>query len=59
MEGVILGVTSKQKMAVDSSMIRNLIAFAMTGEKVDYQLLVSKFKDLSVEISEFPKMKVF
>lgn len=46
-------------MQVDSEMIRNLIAFSMTGEKVDYQLLVSKFKDLSVEISEFPKMKVF
>lgn len=40
-------------------MIRNLIAFAMTGEKVDYQLLVAKFKDMSVEISEFPKQKVF
>lgn len=31
----------------------------MTGEKVDYHLLVSKFKDLSIEISEFPKKKVF
>lgn len=59
METVIRGVAEKQKMQVDSEMIRNLIAFSMTGEKVDYQLLVSKFKDLSVEISEFPKMKVF
>lgn len=40
-------------------MVRNLIAFAMTGERVDYQLLVSKFKDLSLEISEFPKRNVF
>lgn len=31
----------------------------MTGEKVDYHLLVNKFKDLNIEISEFPKKKIF
>jgi hypothetical protein len=46
-------------LKVDAGMIRNLIAFTMTGEKVDYHLLVAKFKDLSIEISEFPKKKVF
>ena len=40
-------------------MIRNLVAFAMTGEKVDYQMLVSKFKDLHTEVVEFPKQKTF
>jgi len=52
-------LATKQGLAVDGEMMRNLIAFAMTGERVDYHLLVSKFKDLSVEISEFPKSRVF
>ena len=56
---VLRDFAAKQNVTVDSAMIRNLIAFAMTGEKVDYQLLTSKFKDLSVEISEFPKINVF
>jgi predicted SpoU family rRNA methylase len=58
-EKVIREFAGKHGMQVEEGMVRNLIAFAMTGEKVDYQLLVSKFKDLSVEISEFPKRKVF
>lgn len=37
----------KQGVKVAKGMVRNLIAFAMTGEKVDYQLLVAKFKDMS------------
>lgn len=59
MEKVIREISEKQGVKVDQSMVRNLIAFAMTGEKVDYHLLVSKFKDMSVEISEFPRQKVF
>lgn len=58
-ERVIREFAEKHKVRVDSGMIRNLIAFAMTGEKVDYNLLVSRFKDLSVEIAEFPKTKVY
>ncbi|MCB0370619.1 MAG: hypothetical protein KDD45_14635 [Bdellovibrionales bacterium] len=42
---------AKHKLVVDRAMIRNLIAFAMTGEKVDYHLLVGKFKDMSLEIA--------
>jgi hypothetical protein len=56
---VIRDFTAKHSVSVDSSMVRNLIAFAMTGERVDYQLLMTKFKDMSVQISEFPKIKVF
>ena len=48
---MIRQISEKQGVKVDNSMVRNLIAFAMTGEKVDYHLLVSKFKDMSVEIS--------
>lgn len=58
-ERIMRGFTEKHKMAISADMIRNLIAFAMTGEKVDYHLLVSRFKDMSIEISEFPRRKVF
>ena len=58
-ERVIRELAGRQGVTVDGGMVRNLIAFAMTGEKVDYQLLVSKFKDLNVEIVEFPKACVF
>ena len=56
---VIREFAGKHKCEVDSGMVRNLIAFSMTGEKVDYHLLVSKFKDMNVEVKEFPKVKVF
>ena len=58
-EEVIREFAGKHKINVDSGMVRNLIAFAMTGEKVDYNLLVNRFKDLNVEIAEFPKAKVY
>lgn len=58
-ERVIREFAAKHKINVDSGMVRNLIAFAMTGEKVDYNLLVNRFKDLNVEIAEFPKTKVY
>ena len=58
-ENIITDFCVKQGLKVDTSMVRNLIAFSMTGEKVDYHLLVNKFKDLSLEISEFPKKNVF
>lgn len=58
-ENIITTFATKHGLKVDAGMIRNLIAFTMTGERVDYHLLVSKFKDLSIEISEFPKRKVF
>jgi hypothetical protein len=58
-ERVIQELAGKHRVEVDSGMVRNLIAFAMTGEKVDYHLLMAKFKDLSVEIAEFPKSRVF
>ena len=47
-EKVIREFAAKHKVNVDSGMIRNLIAFSMTGEKVDYHLLVGRFKDLNV-----------
>lgn len=58
-EKVIRSFAEKHKIKVDTGMVRNLIAFAMTGEKVDYHLLVSRFKDLNIEVKEFPKVKVF
>ena len=58
-EKVITEFAAKHKIEVDSSMVRNLIAFSMTGEKVDYHLLVGRFKDLNIEVKEFPKVKVF
>ena len=59
MERIIREFVGRHSIKVDSSMVRNLIAFSMTGEKVDYHLLVSKLKDLSVEMSEFPKRRIF
>jgi hypothetical protein len=38
---------------------RNFIAFAMTGERVDYRLLLEAFKQRAETIHEFPKHKVF
>lgn len=58
-ERVLREFAGRHGVVVDEGMVRNLIAFAMTGERVDYQLLVAKFKDLSLEISEFPKRNVF
>ena len=58
-EKIICDFACKHKVSVDSGMVRNLIAFSMTGEKVDYQLLVNRFKDLNLEIVEFPKTNVF
>jgi len=50
-EGIILDFCVKQGVSVTKPMVRNLIAFAMTGEKVDYQMLVAKFKDMNQEIA--------
>lgn len=58
-EKIIREFSAKHNCKVDAEMVRNLIAFAMTGEKVDYHLLVGRFKDLNMEIVEFPKVKVF
>ena len=58
-EALLINFCGKHGVKVTREMVRNLIAFSMTGEKVDYQLLVSKFKDLSIEIAEFPKKNTF
>ena len=47
---VVRQFAGKHGCDVDSGMVRNLIAFSMTGEKVDYHLLVAKFKDMNVEV---------
>lgn len=47
-EAIITAFCVKHGIKVNGEMVRNLIAFTMTGERVDYHLLVAKFKDLSI-----------
>lgn len=56
---VIQGAASHNKLSFSDNVIRNSIAFAMTGEKVDYRLLLENFKGRGESIVEFPLKKVF
>ena len=47
------------KLSFTANMIRNSIAFSMTGEKVDYRLMLDNFKTRGENIVEFPLKKVF
>lgn len=56
---IIQELAEKHNFKVTTELTRNLVAFSMTGEKVDYKLLFSNFKDLNEEIVEFPKKIAF
>lgn len=55
----IQSTASHNKLNFSDSVIRNSIAFSMTGEKVDYRLLLDSFKGRGESIVEFPLKKVF
>lgn len=58
-EKILREVASQHKLNFASDVYRNFLAFAMTGERVDYRLLLDAFKQRSEIIQEFPKHKVF
>lgn len=58
-EKILKDTASQHKMDYAPEVYRNFIAFAMTGEKVDYRLLLEAFKQRAETIHEFPKHKVF
>ncbi len=58
-EKVLKEVAEQHHMNYESAIYRNFVAFAMTGERVDYKLLLDAFKQRSETIQDFPKQKVF
>ena len=58
-KNVIQTAAGHNKLSFSDSVIRNSIAFSMTGEKVDYRLLLENFKGRGESIVEFPLKKVF
>ena len=56
---VVQATASQNKLSFSESVIRNSIAFSMTGEKVDYRLLLDNFKSRGESVVEFPLKKVF
>ena len=58
-KNIIQEAASHTKLSFSDSIIRNSIAFSMTGEKVDYRILLDSFKGRGESIVEFPNKKVF
>jgi uncharacterized protein YpuA (DUF1002 family) len=46
-EKVVREFASSQKFKLEDNLIRNLLAFSMTGEKVDYRLMLNDLKKRS------------
>ncbi len=49
-ERIIRGFAAKQNFKLEDNLVRNLLAFSMTGEKVDYRLMLNDFKTRSEQI---------
>lgn len=58
-ERILRETAEEQHKKYGGEVFRNFLAFAMTGEKVDYRLLLEAFKQRSEIIQDFPKTKVF
>ena len=56
---ILLEFVKDNKFKIDKEMIRNFVAFSMTGDNVDYRMLLDNFKERNERIVEFPKRNFF
>ena len=56
---IIREAGAKNKIKFSNSVIRHCVAFSMTGDKVDYRLMLESCKERGDAIVEFPLKQVF
>ena len=56
---ILADVAESNKLSFSDPVTRNSLAFAMTGYKIDYRLMLENFKVRGEDIVEFPLKKMF
>lgn len=56
---ILKGLVSESKLNLTEEIYRNYLAFAMKGDRLDYQMLLESIKHRAEAIVDFPKKQVF
>lgn len=56
---VLKHLVDESKININQDIYRNYLAFAMKGDRLDYQMLLESIKHRSSAIADFPKRQVF